>query len=110
MTGSMKDVLGDKLYVAPTMPKPLRAFDGPEYLAGRDFERLSGQLLRIFNVMQDGHYRTLNAIAAATKDPAASISAQLRHLRKAKFGSHTVNREHLGSGVYQYQLIVNKAA
>jgi hypothetical protein len=112
MTG-MKDTLGDTPFPypeRPAIPHPSRAFDGPEYQLGRDFERLSGQVLRIFNLMKDGRFRTLEAIANATGDPAASISAQLRHLRKEKFGSHTVNRQHLGNGLYQYQLIVKAAA
>ena len=71
-----------------------------------DHARLAGQMLRVFELMQDGQWRTLNEIATATGDPAASISAQLRHLRKARFGGHTVEREHQGNGLYLYRLIV----
>lgn len=81
-------------------------FDGADYLPKRDDPRLSGQLGRIFALMQDGGWRTLGEIAAMTGDPQPSISAQLRHLRKRRFGSHVVERRHLGRGLYQYRLLV----
>ncbi len=61
--------------------------------------------------MKDSRWRTLPEIENATGDPAASISAQLRHLRKEKFGSHTVNKRHRGDeskGYYEYQVIVKE--
>lgn len=82
-------------------------FDGAGYDAKRDNVRLSGQLERVFNLMSDGRWRSLNAIAQLTGDPAASISAQLRHLRKARFGGHTVEKHYCGNGLYTYRLIVN---
>jgi len=82
-------------------------FNGPEYVPERDFVRLTGQCLRVFECMQGGRWRTLNQIAILTGDPHASISAQLRHLRKARFGGHTINRRHVAAGLFQYQLIEN---
>lgn len=82
-------------------------FDGADYQPGRDDIRLTGQLLRIFNCMKDGRKRTLAEIASATGDPPASISAQLRHLRKPRFGLHDVQKEYIGNGLYLYWLIVN---
>lgn len=87
--------------------QPLR-FDGPEYKPKHDRARLTGQLLRIFSAMLDGQWRTVDEIHAITKDPQTSISAQLRHLRKPRFGSHTVNRRPRGDrshGLFEYQLI-----
>ena len=80
-------------------------FNGPEYVPERDWERLTTQVGRVFHCMKDRQWRTLRDIASETNDPEASISAQLRHLRKQRFGSHTVNRKHMGSGLYKYQLI-----
>lgn len=57
--------------------------------------------------MKDGEWRTLPAIANATQDPPASISAQLRHLRKKRFGSHAVQKNYLGNGLYEYRLVRN---
>lgn len=81
-------------------------FDGPDYVQERDAPRLTAQILRVFNLMKDGQKRTLAQIAAATGDPPASISAQLRHLRKKRFGSHVVDKEHVGDGLYLYWLVV----
>ncbi len=86
-------------------------FNGPDYDPEQDDIRLTGQIERIFNLMQDGRWRTLGEIADATGDPPASVSAQLRHLRKDRFGAHTVEKRHRGErsdGLWEYRLIVNK--
>jgi hypothetical protein len=86
-------------------------FDGADYDPKVDQARLTGQLLRVFNLMSDQKWRTLQEIADATHDPHASISAQIRHLRKSRFGSHTVNRRARGErshGLYEYQLLLNQ--
>lgn len=82
-------------------------FDGADYVHERDCVRLTGQLERIFNVIKDGQWRTLNAIEAETDDPPASISAQLRHLRKPRFGSHIIEKKHVGNGLYIYRLVLD---
>jgi hypothetical protein len=103
-----RELFGDApATVAVVAAKPMR-FDGATYDPERDCVRLTGQYLRIWNVMSDGLFRTLSAIAKETGDPEASISARLRDFRKERFGSHEIEREYLGSGLYQYKLIVNK--
>ena len=90
--------------------RPLR-FDGPAYDKKHDQKRLTGQIKRIFDLMQDGWWRTLDEISKTTGDPAASVSAQLRNLRKDHFGSHTIKRQTRGNrddGLFEYKLIVNK--
>lgn len=91
-------------------PSPEKAFNGPAYVPAEDHARLRGQLLRIFNYMKDGTKRTLDEIESATGDPQASISAQLRHLRKKKYGSHQMIRTKApqGHGLCLYQVIVNE--
>ncbi len=84
-------------------------FDGPDYDPKYDHDRLTGQILRVFTCMFSGRWMTLDEIACETGDPHASVSAQLRHLRKEKFGSHTVNKQIRGdrsNGLYEYQMIV----
>ena len=81
-------------------------FNGSDYDPDRDDERLTGQILRVLECMKDGKWRTLDAIASITADPPASISAQLRHLRKPRFGGHTVNKDYLGEGLWAYQLVI----
>jgi hypothetical protein len=85
-------------------------FNGPEYIPDRDHERLTGQIKRVFDLMCDSKWRTLDEIASTTGDPPASISAQLRHLRKERFGGHTVGRRARAgnrSGLYEYRLVVS---
>ena len=86
-------------------------FNGPEYKPSIDNERLKNQIDRIFEFMQDKKWRTLQEIQNETGDPQASISAQLRHLRKKRFGNHTVNKRRVSGkekiGLFEYQLIPN---
>jgi len=82
-------------------------FDGAVYDPQFDNDRLSKQLGRVFNCMIDHSWRTLGEIAAVTGDPQASISAQLRHLRKPRFGGYIVSRRPRGDrsiGLFEYKL------
>jgi len=84
-----------------------KRFDGATYDPQFDDERLEKQMGRVYALMIDGQWRTLQEISYKTTDPESSISAQLRHLRKPRFGSYTVNRRHRGErsqGLYEYQL------
>lgn len=92
----------------PTTAKTIPNFDGADYQPERDNPRLRGQLLRVWSEVKGGDWRTLRSIADKTGDPEASVSAQLRHLRKDRFGAHEVERRHKGNGVYEYRLLINK--
>ena len=81
-------------------------FDGADYRE-QDFERLTGQMARIYDLMKDGQWRTLKQIATITNSPEASVSAQLRNFRKARFGALQVNRKRITEGTYAYQLLPN---
>jgi len=88
-------------------PVPPASFDGPVYDPKFDHERLTGQIRRVYSLMNDGHWRSLEEISKATGDPAASVSAQLRHLRKPKFGSHTIEKKPVGDrerGLWVYRM------
>lgn len=87
--------------------RPLR-FDGSDYLPWRDDDRLGKQFWRVFLLMRDGVWRTPQDMEDATQDNWSSISAQLRHCRKERFGSHAVEKRYLGDGLYQYRLIENR--
>ena len=92
-----------------TPQENLKVFDGPD-LTTQDNQRLTTQYNKIFNYMSDGRYRTLYQIAKDLNYPESSVSAQLRHMRKPRFGSHTINRKRIetpNGGVYEYQLIIN---
>ncbi len=85
-------------------------FDGVTYEPKFDADRLRGEIARVYRFMKQIRERwwTLKEISYHTGDPEASISARLRDLRKAKFGSHTVNRRRRGDpkrGLFEYQLL-----
>ena len=81
-------------------------FDGSDYNPERDNARLTGQLLRVWECMNDGEWRILSRISTITGDPEASISAQLRHLRKPRFGGFEVEKRYINNGLYEYRLVV----
>lgn len=86
---------------------PVADFDGPEYSPEFDKGRLTGQIQRVYAAMVGGQWRTLSEIEEITGDPQASISAQLRHLKKEKFGSHMLHkrpRGHRSMGLWEYCL------
>ena len=93
-------------------PRPLDSkFDGSDYEDKVDRRRLAGQILRVYECMKDGQWRTVNEIHQVTGDPHASISAQLRNLRKPKFGSYNVVKQIRGErkdSLYEYQLLTQK--
>jgi hypothetical protein len=78
-------------------------FDGADYNAAFDQVRLSGQLQRVRDYMLTAGWRTVPEIRAALEAlhrgehfPETSVSAQLRNLRKEKFGAHDVLRRRRG--------------
>lgn len=85
-------------------------FDGSDYVPERDDERLTTQYDRIFSLMSDGQWRTLAQISDRTGDPEASVSAQLRHMRKSRFGGHQIQKEYVGRGLYDYRLLTNEGS
>ena len=84
---------------------------GGSTLTKRDLPRLGKQLRAVYDVMADGQFRTLTAIADAVRAntgivaSAPSVSARLRDLRKAKFGGFKVNRRAAGEGLFDYQVL-----
>lgn len=82
-------------------------FNGSDYVSEIDKPRLSRQHERIRDLMLDGTWRTLDEIASSTGDPAASISAQLRHLRKDRFGGWIIEkrcRADRARGLFEYRM------
>lgn len=82
-------------------------FNGPAYSPEHDHKRLTGQIQRVHEAMQDEAWRTLEEIADITGDPPASVSAQLRHLRKPRFGGFTVEKQRRGEasdGLWEYRV------
>lgn len=74
----------------------LDGFGNAATLEADDTPRLQSQLDAVREIMLDGQWRTLGALAAEARATTgrrateASVSARLRDLRKSKFGGHTV--------------------
>ncbi len=81
-----------------------KAFDGSTYEPYRDYDRLTGQLGRVFNLMRDGQWRTIPQIVEVTGGSPQSVSARLRDFRKDKYGAYAVERESMGGGMFRYRL------
>lgn len=82
-------------------------FDGDTYDPKHDLVRLTGQIQRVFDAIKDNGWYTLDEIHKATNDPHASISAQLRNLRKERFGSHVIEKRCKGNrsnGLWEYSM------
>ena len=105
--------LGLELVEEPQQELPLylRHFSGAGVETMADHDRLDFQFKEIKTLMKDGEWRSLQDIAQALKYPTASISAQLRNLRKFGYGSHTVNKKrragNMEGGTWLYQLVLN---
>lgn len=84
-----------------------KTFNGVDYKQELDYTRLVTQYQKVYRFMSDNNWHTLTEISKATGTPEASASALLRDFRKAKNGSHTVNRRRRGDpkqGLFEYQL------
>lgn len=79
-------------------------FSGPAYDPKRDQARLGKQHERVAHLMSDGNWRTVKQIAAATRDPENSVQAQLRHLRKPRFGGYIVSKRTNDGGLWEYNV------
>ena len=81
-------------------------FDGSD-IEPCDNVRLTGQILEIYSLVKDGKKRTLREIADLTGYGESSVSAQLRNLRKDKFGNHQVEKERTATngGTWVYWLV-----
>ena len=82
-------------------------FDGATYEPEQDKHRLNCQLRRVFDLMRDGKWRTLDVIAYQVSGSEAAISARLRDFRKPRFGAHTVERRRVKCGLFEYRLLAN---
>jgi hypothetical protein len=82
-------------------------FKGSDFIKEVDGNRLEKQITVITRLMKDGMWRTLQEIESKLGYPQASISAQLRNLRKESFGGHTVDKKRRGKeskGLFEYRL------
>ncbi len=95
---------------------------GPAYDEGLDKKRIITQMGVILDFMLSimefrtggkilgGGWRTLAEIRQATGFPEASVSAQLRHLRKRRFGAYIVEkrRQEPDGGTWEYRVRISE--
>jgi len=79
----------------------------PSCVTEQDYIRLSNQLGRVYDLMKDGAWYTIDEVNKYAGGTPSCTSAHMRSLRKAKYGNHTVERKYLGDGLYKYRLIPN---
>src|SRR5688500_11391558 len=81
-------------------------FDGASFDPVFDADRLTRQLGRVFELMGDAQWRTLDDIRTFAGGSEAGVSARLRDLRKVKFGGYQVERRRRRTGgTWEYRLL-----
>lgn len=80
---------------------------GPAYDESKDGARVAKQMDRVLGYCLNGPWRSLAEIKGLTGDPESSISAQLRHLRKERFGGYIVEKRRRteASGTWEYRVL-----
>ena len=92
------------------------SFDGPCFDWELDHSRLTTLMALVFVVIKNGvRWYTVERIQFEIRSKyqkkcsQTSVSAILRHFRKEKYGSHTVNTRRVKkTGLFEYQFIFNK--
>ncbi len=80
-------------------------FDGSHYDPKVDKQRLTQQMRGVYECICKGDWKTVEEIGTVTGYPQPSISAQLRNLRKKKFGGLDVEgRCRDGTKIFEYRL------
>ncbi len=80
-------------------------FDGDDYVSERDKPRLTLQIHQVRMYMEGARWLSVKEISAELNHPEPSVSAQIRNLRKEKFGSRIVERRYQGNGLYEFRLM-----
>jgi hypothetical protein len=85
------------------------SFHGETYEAGKDYTRLRNLADRVFDVMSDGQWHTIDGVQKLTGGSHGGTAARIRDLRKEKFGAHIVERRRVAghNGLHEYRLIRN---
>jgi len=82
----------------------VRHFSGAGVETVEDKIRLGKQIDRVLAYINGGEWMSLQQIAIGINAPHASVSAQLRNLRKAEHGSYIIERKNEGDGYFLYRL------
>ena len=74
---------------------------GSHYDKDRDEPRLTNQRDLIMEYIKRHRDFSVDEVALALSFPENSVSSQIRHLRKEKFGDHCIPIRHVGGGLYR---------
>lgn len=90
-------------------PQTEMTFDGRTYDPALDKERLSSLLAKVYWTLRNHPetWFTLSELYVRCGGSEAGLSARLRDLRKAKFGSHVIAMRRRGDpkrGIFEYRL------
>ena len=95
-------------------PAYYRQFHGSDYVPKEDQTRLTGQIMRLYDLLKEGNWLTLSEMENELnkrhpnhRHPQASLSAQIRNLRRVEFGSHVIIKQTRGDrsrGLFEYRL------
>ena len=80
-------------------------FDGDDYVSSRDKPRLTQQIHQVRMYMENNNWLSVKQISDDLNFPEPSVSAQIRNLRKEKFGNRIVERRYQGNGLYEFKLM-----
>ena len=80
-------------------------FDGDDYVSRRDKPRLTLQIHQVRMYMENNDWLSVKQISDDLNFPEASVSAQIRNLRKEKFGNRIGERRYQGNGLYEFKLM-----
>ena len=84
-------------------------FHGPE-ITKEEKKRMGGNMLKVFRIMKDGKWRTIDEIRhLGVSSPPQSVAIYLRAFREPRYGSHEVPKRKLriNARIFEYRLIVN---
>ena len=80
-------------------------FDGRHFDAEKDQVRLTAQMKGVYETLKSRAWMTVSEIESETGYPQPSISAQLRNMRKEKFGALDVRgRYRAGTRIFEYRI------
>ena len=85
-------------------------FHGSDYQKGKDQKRLIKGMLKVFEYMLDGQWRTIPEISEATGVYVPSVLRYKQYLARPEWGGHFVDKKRMteDGGVWLYRLIPNK--
>lgn len=87
------------------LEKPRATFDGAHYNVELDHERLTKQLNNVEAFMKDYKWHSVQEVAGSLHIPENSASAQIRNLRKLKYGAFLVDAVRIQpEGLFMYRM------